>query len=137
MRERTAAAGLVMKLDVQTGKTFVLYDAGELDISALAVDEAGNVYAAAASPDTSSRPGQGDNDTDDQGKPAKPDKPEPDAMTPDDPGEANPAAPTGGDLAPGELRTRVKRQPPKPGDNLSRGMRGHRIRRRPWPSNTN
>lgn len=46
----TDGQGLVIRVDAKTTKPFVLLEAGELDISALATDAAGNIYAAATSP---------------------------------------------------------------------------------------
>lgn len=46
----TDSRGLVLRLDAQTHKPFVLLDAGDVDVSALIPDAQGNIYVATATP---------------------------------------------------------------------------------------
>ncbi len=71
----TDGNGLVIRLDTKTEKAFVLLDAGTADVTALAKDEAGNIYA------TAGQPAQPHDEpaTEDTGKPSKPGKVDPEA----------------------------------------------------------
>jgi ligand-binding sensor domain-containing protein len=46
----TSGKGLVIRIDAKTQKTFVILDAGNVDITALVTDKTGNIYAATAKP---------------------------------------------------------------------------------------
>ncbi|MEI8195387.1 MAG: Ig-like domain-containing protein [Phycisphaerae bacterium] len=59
----TDSRGLVLRLDAQTQKSFVLLDAGDVDVSALVPDALGNIYVATATPKGDGGGTDGDMDT--------------------------------------------------------------------------
>lgn len=77
-------AGLVIRLDKDSKKPFVLHDAGKVDVNAIVTDDAGNIYVATALADSLGGMGTG-HDFDGMGDKSKPSDAEPDeAPTPDE-----------------------------------------------------
>jgi hypothetical protein len=96
----TDGTGLVIRIDGKSGKPFVVLNAGEADITALACDEDGNVYAAAGSPQGDDNSGPSDSQpAPAEGKPGAV-EPEPDSPPPadDEPASTAPAAHSGAHL---------------------------------------
>ncbi len=75
----TDVKGLVIRVDKDTQKPFVLLDAGAVDITGLVTDKDGTIYAAAATSEDSGGPSNLES-----GPPSKPGKVEPDTTEPED-----------------------------------------------------